>query len=114
MIDFFLKRSFIVNVIMIFVVALGVWGYVNIPRTVLPFVEFNRIRIELSLPGASPVELEKYAVFPIENAIRSLGLPTAEITSRSEGGKGRIQLGFFADFDRYDDAINKIKTTLDG
>ena len=55
-IAYFANNSVAANLMMIFIVVMGIISFLNIQRQMFPNVEINYINIEANYPGASPQE----------------------------------------------------------
>ena len=71
-INFFLKRHLLANLIFVVVFVGGIMAWHQIPKEELPDVTFDTVRVSVNYPGASAEEVEYYVTRPIEEAIRSL------------------------------------------
>ena len=96
-VDFFIRRSLVVNIIAIFIILGGYFAVTSMKRNLQPQLEFPRIRVTVSLLGATPEEIEKYVTFPIEEVLKSLP-GVEEITSHSSSGRTRITLHYPSSF----------------
>ena len=71
-IEYFVRRHFLVNVMVAAVVVLGVWRATHSQREGFPAVTLNQLIVTAKLPGASAVEVERELTVPIEDAIAEL------------------------------------------
>ncbi len=71
-IDYFVRRHFLVNVMVAAVVVLGLWTGSHSQREGFPAVTLNRLIVTAKLPGASAVEVERELTVPIEDAVTEL------------------------------------------
>ena len=111
-IQFFINRSFVVNLISAFIILAGVLLGSMIKRDLLPPFEFKMVRVTANLPGASATEVEKYLTYPIENALQ--GLPnTKKIRSRASQGSLRIFVFFDAGYEDIDSSVEQIQNRID-
>ncbi len=90
MIKFLVERALVVNLVSIFLLALGLVAAVLLMRIeAFPNVNLDKIQIDVSYPGASPREVEQLIITPIEQELRALnGIDT--MISTSFPGSGRI------------------------
>ena len=72
LVSFFIDRSFVVNVICLAICGIGLMMFMNLKRNLAPKVQMHRIRIEVSILGASPQSMEKEVAFPIEDSLRGM------------------------------------------
>lgn len=71
-IDYFVRRHFLANVIAAAVVVLGVWTASNSQREGFPAVTLNQLIVTAKLPGAAAIEVERELTVPIEEAVAEL------------------------------------------
>lgn len=70
--NFFVNRALVVNLISIFIILLGLYAMTDINREAFPNVNLDKIAIGFSYPGASPDEIEQLIITPIEQELKSL------------------------------------------
>jgi len=89
-IRFLVERSLVVNLISVFLLALGLVTSVMLLRIeAFPNVNLDQVHINVVYPGASPEELEQLVITPIEQELRSLnGIDSMKSTAFP--GSGRI------------------------
>ncbi|MDX8401235.1 MAG: efflux RND transporter permease subunit, partial [Mariprofundaceae bacterium] len=84
LIAFFVRRGIMVNLISLMLLAGGVYAGMNIQREAFPSVNFDIIVIGAGYPGASPREMERLLVIPIERELKGLdGIDTIRSTAWS-------------------------------
>ena len=66
LVNFFLKRSLLVNLISIFVIVAGIFVSTMTNRALLPHQKQREVQVIARLPGASAVEMEKFVTFRLE------------------------------------------------
>jgi multidrug efflux pump subunit AcrB len=71
-IDYFVRRHFLVNVMVAAVVVIGIWTASNSQREGFPAVTLNQLIVTAKLPGASAIEVERELTVPIEDAVTEL------------------------------------------
>ncbi|MFV2059755.1 MAG: efflux RND transporter permease subunit [Gammaproteobacteria bacterium] len=71
-IAFFVSRSLVVNLISIFVIALGIYAILVINREAFPNVNLDQISITVNYPGTSPDEVDQLVITPIEQELKSV------------------------------------------
>lgn len=113
----FIARPVATTLLAVAVLLAGVLGYLRLPVSSLPQVDFPTIQVTTRLPGANPQTMAALVTAPLE---RQLGqIPSLEVmTSASSFGFSRITLRF--DLDRDIDgaaqdvqaAINAANSTL--
>ena len=77
------------NLFMAFLIAGGLFIGSGIKQEVFPEVELDRVTIVVPYPGASPSEVEKGIVLPIEEAVRGLD-GVKRVTAIAQEGSGTV------------------------
>lgn len=91
LIRYLVDRNLLINLISIFIVALGIFAALSINREAFPNVNLDLIQIDTIYPGATPEEIERLIVTPVEQEIRALdGID--KMISVAYPGSGRISL----------------------
>ncbi len=111
LIDFFINRSFVVNLVSAFIILAGIILGSMIKRDLIPPFEFKLVNVTMSLPGASATEVEKYLAYPVENALKGLSHVT-EITTQSSSGSLRVSLYFHASHDEMNESVEQIRSRI--
>ena len=91
LIRFLVEHSLVVNLVSIFLVFVGLFAAVNINREAFPNVNLDLIQIEIRYPGATPEEIARLAVTPIEQELKQLS-GIDKMLSVSFPSSGRITL----------------------
>ncbi|MFH1797942.1 MAG: efflux RND transporter permease subunit [Candidatus Omnitrophota bacterium] len=107
-INFFLKRHLLANLIFVTVLVGGVIAWNQIPKEELPDVTFDNVSISVSYPGASAEDVEYYVTRPIEEVIRSLD-GIHKITSSSGAGSSSISVEIEKGYPDKDEVITEIR-----
>ena len=89
----FISRPVATTLLSISVVLVGALGYVLLPVSPLPQVDFPAISVGASLPGASPETMASSVATPLERALGTIA-GINEISSQSSQGSTRINLQF--------------------
>ena len=112
------RHSIAANLLMILLLAGGVWSAINIQKEVFPEFELDIVTVGVRYPGSSPAEVEQGILRPVEDAIRGVqGIK--EITSSAWEGFGRVQIELVPGTDRMkafqdiDQAVSRIRTFPD-
>ena len=109
---FFVERALMVNLISIFLMALGIYAIFDINREAFPNVNLDRIQIDIPYPGASPSEIERLVITPIEQEIKALdGIDT--MNSIAFSGSGIITLDLDPDSSNRDQIVNDVQMAVD-
>ncbi|MBI5248158.1 MAG: efflux RND transporter permease subunit [Desulfomonile tiedjei] len=91
--ELFIRRPVMTTTIMVAMIFFGVIGYVNLPVSALPQVDFPTISVSASLPGADPETMASSVATPLEKQFSSIeGLRT--MNSSSSQGRTTINLQF--------------------
>jgi multidrug efflux pump subunit AcrB len=91
LISFFISRTFLVNLVSVFIIVIGGVLAFNLNRDLIPPMSFKGFSVTLNMTGASPNQIERFAVMPIENSLR--GLPKVEsIESYITSGSANISV----------------------
>jgi heavy metal efflux system protein len=92
-IDFSIRRRWLVVVACLAVSVLGAWSLRHIPIDAVPDITNNQVQINTFAPALSPVEIEKQVTFRIETALA--GTPGLEYTrSLSRNGFSQVTAVF--------------------
>jgi len=112
MITWFAKNSVAANLLMLGIVAIGLFSMFKIvPLEVFPAFAKDEIRISMSLKGASPEDIEQSISIKIEEAINDLeGIK--QIKSTSSEGKSTVKAEIESGYD-LNELLNDIKSRVD-
>ncbi len=72
MIEFFLKRKILSNLLTVFLIVVGAYQFVRVRREAFPDFSFDIVIVEALYPGASPQEVERLVTAPIEDELRGV------------------------------------------
>lgn len=111
-VEFFTTEHLLGNLITFVVLGLGIVSLFQLRREVFPQVEFDVTTVSLILPGASPEQVEKLLVTPIEEAIREVD-GIKKIYSTSTEGTGVVILQLDPDDRDPDDTNDDIQFAID-
>jgi hydrophobe/amphiphile efflux-1 (HAE1) family protein len=94
--EIFIRKLVMTSLLMAALVIFGAFGYVNLPVSELPSVDFPTIVVSASLPGADPQTVASSIASPLESQF--LTIPdVASMTSQSVQGSVSITLQFNLD-----------------
>lgn len=117
-IEWMTRNPIAANLIMVILLAGGVWMWFTIQREVFPQFQLDVVQVSVTYPGASPGEVEQGVLQPIEEALRGLqGIK--EMTSEAREGSASVTLELVAGADRMqsfqeiDQEISRIRTFPD-
>ncbi|GAA5522370.1 efflux RND transporter permease subunit [Aliifodinibius salicampi] len=106
------------NLLMIILLAGGIWTMFNIQKEVFPQYQLDVVEVSVTYPGAAPAEVEQGILRPVEEAIRGVD-GIKEVTSTANEGSGDVTIELVAGTDRMqtfqdiDQAVNRIRTFPD-
>ncbi|MFA5879600.1 MAG: efflux RND transporter permease subunit [Candidatus Margulisiibacteriota bacterium] len=103
------KTSFFVLAILIMIV--GIFSYIQLPKTDFPDVKFPYIYISCIYPGAAPEDIETLVVNPLERELKSLN-DIKEVKSTSYESYAIVFLEFNPEVN-VDTALQKVKEKVD-
>ena len=93
LISYFIKYPVSVNIIIIAFVLLGIFGYSNLNSSFFPLSDSDQISVNLSFPGASPLEMEEGVVLKIENNLKGIdGIDRITSTSKENSSSIFIEI----------------------
>jgi HAE1 family hydrophobic/amphiphilic exporter-1 len=106
----FIARPIMTTLAMSALVIFGVFGYVNLPVSELPNIDYPIINVSASLPGADPETMASAIATPLESAFSSIqGIDT--MTSSSGQGNTNITIQFRLDRD-VDSAAQDVQAAI--
>lgn len=109
---FFIERALMVNLISIFLMAIGISAIFEINREAFPNVNLDKISINIPYPGASPSEIERLVITPIEQELKSLdGIDTMNSTAFS--GSAIINIELDPDSSNRDNIANDVQLAVE-
>ena len=89
----FIERPVATTLLSLSVVMVGILGYMLLPVSPLPQVDFPAISVSASLPGASPETMASSIATPLERALGTIA-GVNQIDSQSSQGSTRIFIQF--------------------
>lgn len=110
-IAYFANNSVAANLLMGFIIIIGIISYLTIPRQMFPTIERNYINISVQYPGASPQEIEENIVLKIEEQLNDITEIKKSI-GRSWRGGGRVTLEINFN-EEINDVLDKVKARVD-
>ena len=106
----FIEYPIMTTLLMAALVIFGIFGYVSLPVSELPNVDFPTIQVSASLAGADPVTMASTIATPLESRF-SIIPGIDEMTSSSSQGSTNIALQF--DLDKnLGDAANDVQSAI--
>src|SRR5258706_12232799 len=107
----FLSNIRIVVLLVIAILALGIYGYFNLPRRLNPEIKIPIVTVVTILLGASPKDVESLITIPLENSLGAVaGIDTTN--SSSVDNVSIITIQFFSNVDR-EKARGDVQSAID-
>ncbi len=117
-IEWMARNSIAANLFMVLLLVGGLYMATQVQKEVYPAFELDIIEVNVDYPGASPEEVEKGILQPVEEAVRGVqGIK--EMSSNAGEARGSITLELVTGIDRMkafqdiDQAVNRIRTFPD-
>ena len=111
-IAWFARNSVAANLLMFFIIVMGIASYFTIQRQMFPNIEINYITIDATYPGASPQEIEESIFIKVEEAVKDI-TEIKRIVSRAFRGGGAVTLEIDTKAE-LTDVLDKVKLRVDG
>ena len=111
LIAYFANNSVAANLVMAFIIIMGIISYFTIQRQMFPNIEINFINIEANYRGASPQEIEEGILVKIEESLKDV-TEIKKSVSRAFRNSGRISLEIKTD-ENLTDVLDKVKLRVD-
>lgn len=98
--DYSVRRPITVLMIALSIVVLGLISLDRLPLALIPDISSNNLRVSVSYPSSSPVEVERDITRPLEEVLATLdNLETIESTSSGTGSSVRVEFKNDTDMD---------------
>ena len=111
-IAYFANNSVAANLMMIFIVVMGIISFLNLQRQMFPNVEINYINIEANYPGASPQEIEESILIKIEESLKDVTeIKKGVYRAFRNGGRASLEINTDVELT---DILDKVKLRVDG
>ena len=111
LIAFFASNSVAANLMMFFIIVMGLISYFTIQRQMFPNIEINYINISATYRGASPQEIEESILIKIEESLKDI-TEIKKLVARSFRNAGSISLEIYPD-EELTDVLDKVKARVD-
>ncbi len=111
LIAWFAANPVAANLLMVFILAFGIYSAFTIRKQTTPDFELNNIQVQVPYPGAAPQEVEEGVVIKVEEAIQDVdGIVKINSTARESIGivTAEVKTG-----ESLDDVLADIKTRVD-
>ena len=112
LIAWFARNSVAANLLMVFIIIMGIASFLTIQRQMFPNIEINYITINANYPGASPQEIEESIFIKIEESIKDI-TEIKRTVSRAFRGSGTVSLEIETKAE-LTDVLDKVKLRIDG
>ena len=112
LIAFFANNSVAANLMMLFIILMGIVSYATIQRQMFPSIEINYITVNANYPGASPQEIEEGILIKIEESIKDITEIEKSISRAFRNG-GSVSLEIDPD-KNLAEVLDKVKLRVDG
>lgn len=101
-----------VNLLMIFVIVVGLSALKRMKREVFPQFSLDLISVQVTYLGASPEEIEEGIIIKIEEKVKSIeGIK--KIISKAQEGSGTVLLELKEDVQDVQKVVDEVKTQVD-
>jgi multidrug efflux pump subunit AcrB len=111
LITWFARNSVAANLLMVILLAGGLYTVFTIKKEIQPRIDTNYINVTVPFLGATPLDVEEGVVIKIEEAIQDIeGIE--EIVSTANRGSGTVQVEVDADYE-VTDVLDQIKNRVD-
>ncbi|AQP99694.1 acriflavin resistance protein [Pseudoalteromonas aliena] len=111
-IAYFANNSVAANLMMIFIVVMGIISFLNLQRQMFPNIEINYINIEANYPGASPQEIEESILIKIEESLKDVTeIKKGVYRAFRNGGRASLEINTDVELT---DILDKVKLRVDG
>ena len=111
LIGWFATNHVAANLLMFFVIGMGIWSLLIIKKEMMPEFQFDMMTVAVPYLGAAPQEVEEGVVIKVEEAIQDIqGI--VEINSRANEGVGSVTIEVSRDVD-INEVLTEVKTRVD-
>ncbi|MCO7190117.1 MULTISPECIES: efflux RND transporter permease subunit [unclassified Pseudoalteromonas] len=112
LIAYFAHNSVAANLMMAFILIMGIISYFTIQRQMFPSIELNLISVNATYPGASPQEIEESILIKVEEALKDVTeIDKAVYRSFRNGGSVQLEIDTSAELA---DVADKVRSRVDG
>ena len=112
LIAYFARNGVAANLLMVFIIIMGLASYFTIQRQMFPNIEINYININAQYPGASPQEIEESILVKIEESLKDVS-EVKRIVGRAYRNRGTVSLEIHTNED-LSEVLDKVKSRVDG
>ncbi|MBQ4834466.1 efflux RND transporter permease subunit [Pseudoalteromonas sp. MMG010] len=112
LIAYFARNSVAANLMMMFIIVMGIISYLTIQRQMFPNIEVNYITVEANYPGASPQEIEESILIKIEESLKDITeIKKGVYRAFRNGGSAQLEINTDAELTN---VLDKVKLRVDG
>ena len=112
LIAYFANNSVAANLMMLFIIVMGLISYFTIQRQMFPNIEVNYITVTANYPGASPQEIEESILIKIEESLKDITeIKKGVYRAFRNGGSASLEINTDAELT---DVLDKVKLRVDG
>ncbi|MCV2886204.1 efflux RND transporter permease subunit [Aestuariibacter sp. AA17] len=111
LIAYFARNSVAANLMMVFIVVMGIVSFFTIQRQMFPNQVFNYIFVEATYRGAAPHEIEEGILIKVEEALKDV-TEIKTMISRAYRNSGRVTLEIHPD-EPLAEVLDKVKLRVD-
>jgi len=112
MIRWAIKNTPAMNMLMVAVLAVGMFSLIKMRREVFPQFDLEVVLVSVAYPGASPEEIEEGICQKIEEAVRAVD-GIKKITSVAIEGSGNVVLELRGDVQDVQKIVNEVRSEVD-
>ena len=112
MIRWAIKNTPAMNMLMVAVLAVGMFSLIKMRREVFPQFDLEVVLVSVAYPGASPEEIEEGICQKIEEAVRAVD-GIKKITSVAIEGSGNVVLELRGDVQDVQEIVNEVRSEVD-
>ncbi|MGP8306157.1 efflux RND transporter permease subunit [Vibrio sp. YIC-376] len=113
LIAYFANNPVAANLLMVFIIVMGIVSYLFIQRQMFPNIEVNYIDVRATYPGASPQEIEESILVKVEESIKDVtGIKKVVAQATRGSAYVSIEVDVNADIKRVLDDVNQRIDTL--
>ncbi|SMP52856.1 heavy metal efflux pump, CzcA family [Desulfonatronum zhilinae] len=106
-----LRRQATVLTLLVFLVIIGVYSYLTLPREAFPDITIPYVFVTTTYEGVAPEDMETLITMPIERKLKGLS-GVEEIRASSSEGLSTVAVKFIPSVD-IDDALQKVRVKVD-
>jgi multidrug efflux pump subunit AcrB len=110
-IAWFARNSVAANLLMIVIMAVGIYSAMTIQRTIQPNFETNVININMVYPGAAPEEVERGIILKIEESLKDID-SIKRVDSTAKESYASLSLEIYSDMDVLA-VLDEVKSAVD-